>query len=64
MAEFFPEAPYIDIDDEASDDSRCLVVLLNDGELFSPVRGCLVVDVPDDYAGSDPAADGTQLAEL
>lgn len=30
-----------------------LVVILNDGETFSDIEGCVVLDVPDDLVGDE-----------
>jgi hypothetical protein len=64
IAAFAPEAPYVEFDEEIPDGDDIFIVVLADGDTFSEARGCLVVEVGDDYVGVDPAADGTQLAEL
>jgi hypothetical protein len=62
VAEFFSEAPYADLDE--AEDTELLIVVLADGETFSPLGGCSVVELADNYNGVDPLADGTTLAEF
>lgn len=64
VSEFSIEAPYIEFDDEQPADGNVFMVVLADGDIMSPVSGCLVIELPEDYNGIDAVADGTQLAEL
>jgi hypothetical protein len=64
IVEFTDEPPYLDLEGELPEDNNIFIVVLDDGERFSPLTGCSIVRLDDDYDGDDPLADGHVLVEL